>query len=68
MYKPKILLRCDQRIAGKQKVMTTFQFLTELNYSGHFILDTINIPLINFDFNVYQNEHNDFYCNEFMFE
>ncbi len=66
--KPKLILRCDQRIAGKQNVRDTFKFLSGLNYKGHFVLDTIGIPLVNFDFNIYQNECNDFYCTEFMFE
>jgi FkbM family methyltransferase len=67
-YKPKILLKCEERVAGAQKVLETFKLLLQLNYKGYFILDTIRIPLTNFDFNVYQNDCNNFYCSNFMFE
>ena len=67
-YKPKILLKCEERLAGAIKVMETFEYLRQLDYSGCFVLDTIRIPIVNFDFNLYQNAHNNFYCNNFMFE
>lgn len=67
-YKPKVLIRCEEKEVGKQQVIDTFNFLTGLSYRGYFVLDTIRLPLINFDFNVYQNLRNDFYCNYFMFE
>jgi FkbM family methyltransferase len=67
-YKPKILVKCEERVAGAQKVLETFKLLRQLNYTGYFVLDTIRIPLRNFDFNVYQNVCNDFYCSNFMFE
>ena len=67
-YKPKILVKCEEKVAGAQKVLETFKLLMQLNYTGSFVLDTIRIPLINFDFNVYQNACKDFYCSNFMFE
>jgi len=66
--KPKILLKCEERLAGANNIMETFQYLRQLGYSGYFVLDTIRLPIINFDFNLYQNTHNNFYCNNFMFE
>lgn len=66
--KPKILLKCEEKLAGANNVMETFRYLHQLNYSGYFVLDTIQIPVANFDFNLYQNTYNNFYCNNFMFE
>ena len=68
IYKPKILIKCEERLAGAHKVAETFKLLRQLNYTGHFVLDTISIPLSNFDVNVYQNACNNFYCSNFMFE
>ena len=67
-YKPKILLKCEERLAGAQNVLETFKYLQQLGYTGFFVLDTIQIPIINFDFNLYQNTCNNFYCNNFIFE
>jgi FkbM family methyltransferase len=66
--KPKILLKCDERLAGAQNVLETFKYLQQLGYTGFFVLDIIRIPIVNFDFNLYQNACNNFYCNNFMFE
>jgi FkbM family methyltransferase len=66
--KPKILLKCEERLAGSRNILETFAYLKQLNYKGYFGLDSIQIPVVNFDFNVYQNTCNDFYCNNFMFE
>ena len=66
--KPKILLKCEERLAGAQNVLETFKYLQQLGYTGFFVLDTIRIPIVNFDFNLYQNTCNNFYCNNFMFE
>lgn len=66
--KPKILLKCEERLAGEQNVIDTFKCLQQLGYKGYFVLDTIRIPVVNFDFSLYQNAHNNFYCNNFMFE
>lgn len=68
MYKPKILLKCKERLAGAQNMIETFRLLRQLNYKGYFVLDTIKIPVVNFDFNLYQNNCNNFYCSNFMFE
>ncbi|MEJ7680766.1 MAG: FkbM family methyltransferase [Segetibacter sp.] len=67
-HKPKILLECEERHSGQGNVLKTFQFLTDLKYSGYFILDVMKIPLINFDSNIYQNPLSNFYCKEFIFE
>jgi FkbM family methyltransferase len=66
--RPKILLKCEERLAGTQNILETFAFLLQLGYKGYFILDTIKIPVENFEFNLYQNTCNNFYCNNFMFE
>lgn len=67
-FNPKILIRCDERHAGREKIFQTFRLLTDLKYKGYFILDTMNIPIRNFDFNIYQNPLSDFYCRDFIFE
>ena len=66
--RPKILLKCEERLAGAQNILETFAYLLQIGYKGYFILDTIKIPVENFEFNVYQNTCNNFYCNNFMFE
>ena len=66
--KPKILLKCEERLAGAQNVLETFKYFQQLGYKGYFVLDTIRIPVVNFDFKLYQNTYNNFYCNNFMFE
>ncbi|MCW3110953.1 MAG: putative methyltransferase FkbM [Segetibacter sp.] len=67
-YKPQILIECSEGMVSRETLVTSFKFLTGLNYSGYFILDTIKIPLASFDFNIYQNEVLGFYCNNFIFE
>lgn len=66
--RPRILLTCEARLAGKENIIQIFQFLTGIGYTGHFFLDTIRLPLINFDFDTYQNPFKNFYCNHFVFE
>ena len=66
--RPKILLKCEERLTGTQNILETFTYLLQLGYKGYFILDTVKIPVENFEFNVYQNTCNNFYCNNFMFE
>jgi len=66
--KPKILLKCEERLAGAQNILETFDYLLQLGYKGYFMLDSIKIPVENFEFNLYQNTCNNFYCNNFMFE
>lgn len=68
LYKPKILLECRETQRSRDRLLSTFKFLTDLHYHGYFILDTMKIPLANFDFNIYQNEIYGFYCNNFLFE
>lgn len=67
-YRPKILLECEERHTSQENILKTFKFLTDLKYSGYFILDVMKIPLINFDFNIYQNPQSNFYCKDFIFE
>jgi len=67
-HKPKVMIECEERLEGRSNILKTFEFLTGLKYKGFFILDTIRIPLQNFDFDVYQNPRTDFYCNTFIFE
>ena len=65
--KPKILVSCEERKAGREKIISMFRFLVALGYKGYFTLDTMLLPLENFDFNVYQNPYADFYCSNFIF-
>jgi FkbM family methyltransferase len=67
-YQPQILLECSEGIVIRKTLLKAFKFLTDLNYSGYFILDELKIPLTSFDFNIYQNEVLGFYCNNFIFE
>ena len=67
-YKPKIFIKCEERHAGRDNILKTFKLLTNLKYSGYFILEDIKIPLRNFDFNIYQNPFSNFYCSDFIFE
>lgn len=67
-YRPKILIECEQRHAGRDTILKTFKLLTDLKYSGYFILDDMKLPLANFDFNIYQNPLSNFYCKDFIFE
>jgi FkbM family methyltransferase len=67
-YKPQILIECSEGKVSPDTLIAAFKLLSELNYSGYFILDTIKVPLANFDFNTYQNEVLGFYCNNFFFE
>lgn len=65
--KPKILVTCEERKAGRENILSLFRFLLALGYKGYFTFDTMLLPLENFDFNVYQNPYSNFYCSNFMF-
>jgi FkbM family methyltransferase len=67
-YKPQILIESAERAVSRDTLLTVFKMLTELNYAGYFILDTIKVPIASFDFNIYQNEVLGYYCNSFLFE
>ena len=66
--RPTIIMRCDERAIGREKVLSIFKFFKALNYRGFFMLDTIKLPLQNFDFSLYQNTCSNFYCDQFVFE
>jgi len=67
--KPKIIVEIEARHVGKEKAMETFDFLTNLNYSGKFIHKKEFIGLDKFSFARHQNTDNmDDYCNNFIFE
>ncbi|MBN1925496.1 MAG: FkbM family methyltransferase [Prolixibacteraceae bacterium] len=67
--KPKIIVEIEARHAGKERVIETFKFLDDLNYSGKFIYKNKLIDLNKFTFDQYQNTMNmDSYCNNFIFE
>lgn len=68
IYKPKIFIECNKKYTSGSQILRTFAFLTGLKYSGYFILDTIKIPISNFDFDIYQNPLSNFYCKDFIFE
>lgn len=67
-YKPRIVIECDVRFSSRPKILEIFEFLTNIEYRGYFILDNVQIPVNNFDFDTYQNPKSDFYCKEFIFE
>jgi FkbM family methyltransferase len=46
-YKPKVMIECEERLAGRRNIIATFEFLKLLDYKGFFILDTIRVPLQN---------------------
>jgi hypothetical protein len=59
----------EARHVGKEKVMETFEFFKNLNYSGKFIRKKELIPLDRFSFDQHQNTGNgDIYSNNFIFE
>lgn len=67
-HKPKILVECEARHVGRERVVETFQFLKGLSYQGSFILDRSFISLDSFDFDIHQRTGAGFYCNNFIFE
>ena len=68
-YKPKIIVECEARHVGKEKVAETFNYLLQLGYKGYFICDMDKIELDKFDFEQHQNTDNmAAYCNNFVFE
>jgi len=67
--KPKILVEIEAKHVGKEKVMETFEFLKDLDYSGKFIRKKELISLDRFSFDQHQNIGNkEIYCNNFIFE
>src|SRR5258705_227151 len=67
-YKPKILVECEARHVGRERVLETFQLLKGLGYKGSFIMDLSFISLDSFDFDIHQRIGAEFYCNNFIFE
>ncbi len=68
-HKPKIIIECEARHVGKEKVLETFKYLLQLGYKGYFIEDVNKIALDKFDFEQHQNTNNmHHYCNNFVFE
>jgi len=69
-YKPKILVECEARHVGREKVFETFKFLDDLGYRGSFIFGADRIPLAAFSFEIYQNPLTEkkMYCNNFIFD
>jgi hypothetical protein len=69
-YKPKIIMECEARHVGREKVFETFKFLGDLDYRGSFIFGADRIPLSAFNFEIYQNFHTEkkMYCNNFIFD
>ena len=67
-HKPAILIECGEKTARHETLPATFKLLSDLNYSGYFLLNSLKIPLRDFDFNTYRNEIMGFYCNTFYFK
>lgn len=65
---PLLMMTCEERHAGRERIWETFHMLTDLGYNGYFFLGETKIPIANFDFNIYQNPICDFYCKDFIFE
>jgi len=67
--KPKILVEIESRHVGKQVLLETFKFMTELGYKGHFISGMERIPIESFSIEKHQNLLDmKNYCNNFTFE
>ena len=68
-HRPKILVECEGRHAGKENVLEIFDMLKNLGYIGSFISGIKRIPIAEFDFERNQNpEESKTYCNNFTFE
>ncbi len=68
-YKPKIIVEIEAVHVGKERVLETIAFLTQLGYSGKFICGTAQLPIAEFTFEQYQNLDNKAqYSNNFIFE
>ncbi|MBI2730281.1 MAG: FkbM family methyltransferase [Sphingobacteriales bacterium] len=73
-YHPAILLECEARHIGKEKVIQCFNYLKSLGYNSSFVYKNSRRPLSEFDFNKHQNQTTDKfwrspdYCNNFIFE
>lgn len=68
-YHPKIIVECEARHVGEEKVIETFNYLLQLGYKGYFINGLNKLPLAEFKFSVHQDTNNmKNYCNNFVFE
>ena len=68
-YKPKIIVEIEAAHVGREQVLDTFAFLTQLGYSGQLIQGIHKIPLAEFSFDKHQNKANmGYYSNNFIFE
>ncbi|MCW5923863.1 MAG: FkbM family methyltransferase [Saprospiraceae bacterium] len=67
-YHPAILLECEARHVGTERVWETFRFLEKLGYQGFFIEGSLFRPLAEFDFSKHQSEDQKPYCNNFVFQ
>ena len=66
-FKPEVIAEYEANKTDKSFFYKAVGFFVGLHYKGFFVLDTLNIPLANFDFEIYQNPRSDFYCNTFVF-
>lgn len=66
--KPKILLECEARFVGEEKVLETFRFLHHAGYQGYFIMGENVHPIEEFDVQYHQDLSAGVYCNNFIFE
>lgn len=73
-YHPFILLECEARHIGKDKVNSCLQFLLSIGYKGYFIHGKLKRPLSDFNFDLHQSATGEKfwrspdYCNNFIFE
>lgn len=67
-YRPKLLFESEARFVGEEAVMTTFDFLKQIGYKGHFIMNEAIHPISDFDIAYHQDLSSSTYCNNFIFE
>lgn len=67
-FEPEVIAEYEATKTEKTFFYKAIGFFIGLHYKGFFVLDTLNIPLANFDFDIYQNPRSDFYCNTFVFK
>lgn len=80
-YKPVLLIEIEQRHIGNKPILSVFQQILELGYSGYFFLDDERFPLSEFSYEIHQKpflikpelfdlapNYQQGYVNNFIFE
>lgn len=66
--KPRLLIEIEARHVGREKAMSTIQFMTDMGYKVYFISGKSVVPFAQFSFDEHQNPESKLYCNNFIFE